>query len=332
MAKYERGKEKIDPEQHGYPSNVPDALNLPQGVIVGIFEQAHAPFVSDMVESLKGNVKREHLGQHARFCLPLTIANQTGYIIRAPFDFTVRWDGGAGLENTVITKAETHQEVPVDPETQEPVTPPEKSLFVDSHFGNGIVTLNVPIQFRTPRGVNMYIGQPPNFYIDGISWMAAMVETDQLRRNFTFNLKITRANADITIRAGEPVAWMMPYPRYFFDSHEYQEQDNITVSKEVQQQELDAAALAAIERTEIDSKVVGQNGYRYLDGVDIYGNRFPDHQTKILAVQDARNKLAKHFSGYLSDCGEDNMATASITCPSQKKENMSDQATNKDKC
>lgn len=282
VAKYERSKKRIDPEEYGYPSNIPDELNLPTGVIAGLFDIKFKNHFSGMVESLRGKFKREGFSQHAYFCLPLSIANQTGFIIRSPFEFRVEWNGGSELSDTKIEKIEaTH-----DDEQS------SKVLHVDSHFGDGIVTVNVPIQFRTPFGVNIYIGQPPNYFVDGLSWMAAMVETDQLRRNFTFNIKITRPNHQITIKPGQPIAWMMPYPRYFFDSFEYQEMDEVQASREEIDNELSVEKLFAIERQEIDSQVAGQNGYRYLDGLDIFDNVFPDHQTKILDPMAARELLS----------------------------------------
>ena len=53
----------------------------------------------------------------------------------------------------------------------------------------GVVTIQNRFTFRTPPDVNLMTINPPNYWIDGIQHMTGVIETDNLRRDFTFNLK-----------------------------------------------------------------------------------------------------------------------------------------------
>ena len=47
----------------------------------------------EVLLDLKGNPKREWFNSHFYYCLPLTIGNQYGYVIKSIRDFTAIWDG-----------------------------------------------------------------------------------------------------------------------------------------------------------------------------------------------------------------------------------------------
>jgi hypothetical protein len=68
----------------------------------------------------------------ANRCLPMLIANQSGWHILNTRKIAVTWDGGVGTENLRVEF--------IDGET---------SPFVGSHFGSGILTWNIPYLFRT---------------------------------------------------------------------------------------------------------------------------------------------------------------------------------------
>lgn len=47
--------------------------------------------------------------------------------------------------------------------------------------------------------------------------MTGVVETDNLRRNFTFNLKIQMPNIKVNFPAGVPLSGFIPIPRHYAD-------------------------------------------------------------------------------------------------------------------
>jgi hypothetical protein len=141
----------------------------------------------------------------------------------------------------------------------------------------GTFTITNPWMIRTPKGVNTLVLNPPNMYIHGVIHMSACVETDQLRRDFTFNLRVTKPGEWFHIKKGDPVGYMLPYPRHFIDNYKLVVDDDC-VSETTVEDERTTAFLFGQERAKIDSNYAGGVGGRYMRGEDIYGNKLPDHQ------------------------------------------------------
>ena len=198
-------------------------------------------------------------------CLPLAIGNQHGFIIKSEFDIAFIWDGGPSAESTRLFFTEEKEELS------------KKFPRIESHFGHGVITINPPFTLRTPPGVNLMTINPPNHVITNITVMTGVVEADNLRRNFTFNLKVQTPNIQTFIPAGTPLAAFIPIPRYYSDSFELEYAKNI-FDKNVIDEELKAAAEADNHRINIEPTLPNGVGRHYFKGKDVYGNKFPDHQ------------------------------------------------------
>lgn len=123
-------------------------------------------------------------------CLPMTVANQMGWIIPCPFDFTVYWDGSNSMEALTV-KCE--------------------SSYVSSHFGFGILTFSIPFVFRTPPGWGLTVRGAPNYVIPGVFPLEGFVETDWNPTTFTMNWKITEKEKTIHVEKGTPICILQPY-------------------------------------------------------------------------------------------------------------------------
>ena len=222
--------------------------------------------VDDIIIPLKGLKKRDWFVDHAYFCLPLVIGNQYGFAIKSLHTFSVFWDGGSASNNVKIELLDK----PFNSHYQ----------FVRSHFGMGTVTIQNRFTFRTPPGVNLMTINPPNYWIDGIQHMTGVVETDNLRRDFTFNLKITRPNQTIHIKKGDLVGCVIPVPRYFIDSFDLVKGEDIFTEEQIEE-ERSVMQEFGKERSTRDRSMPHGNGRRYFNGEDVRGSRFQDHQTRI---------------------------------------------------
>jgi hypothetical protein len=213
----------------------------------------------------KSPKKRDWFTPHFYRCLPLTIGNTYGFTIHSEFAFSMNWNGGPNLEDTVL-KFEKNPEL-------------LKNSFpnISTHFGSGIVTIGPPFFLRTPPGVNLMTINPPNFVLPNITVMTGVVETDNLRRNFTFNLKLQIPNIEVCIPAGMPLAAFIPIPRYYADSFQLKMADEL-FSEEVIKEEQTAEIDATIKRQTVERLTKNQVGKDYFKGIDVYGNPFPDHQ------------------------------------------------------
>jgi hypothetical protein len=208
------------------------------------------------------DIKRDWFSPHFYKCLPLSIANSYGFVVKSEYDFSANWNGTPDRDSTVITAPDYN-----------------KDLYprVDSRFGHGIITLTYPFQLRTPPGINLMTINPPNVVINNITVMSGAIETDNLRWFFTFNLKIQNPNIETYFKKGDPLSGFIPIPRYFADSFELINFENFITEKE-REEELKASLDFAHKRNTIEKDLPDKVGRDYYLGRDVYGNIFSDHQ------------------------------------------------------
>jgi ADP-heptose:LPS heptosyltransferase len=131
----------------------------------------------------------------AYHCLPMILANQSGWFILAPHGVEANWNGGAAVHDLRLRILD------------EPA-----STQALSSVGSGILTWTIPYVFRTPPGWNLLCRGPANIVRDGIFPLEGLVETDWSFASFSMNWKFTRPGRCI-FRAGEPIAMLVPHKR-----------------------------------------------------------------------------------------------------------------------
>jgi len=134
-------------------------------------------------------------------CLPLSIANSSGWEYRSPISFRAFWNGGPALSDI---RFEIFEGKPPTPN------------FIASHFGLGVITFTIGHLFRTDPGWGLLVRGAPNHIKDGIQALDAVVETDWLPFTFTMNWKFTRPGI-IEFRKGEPFCFIMPFQHTALD-------------------------------------------------------------------------------------------------------------------
>lgn len=127
-------------------------------------------------------------------CLPLSMANSTGWEILCPIDLKITWNGGPG-------KSDIRFETKSDPRAI--------ASFADSHFQRGIVTFHTGHLFKTEPGWGLWTMGAPNYFKDGIAPLSGLVETDWLPFPFTMNWQMTRPGS-VVFKQGEPFCFIMP--------------------------------------------------------------------------------------------------------------------------
>ena len=134
-------------------------------------------------------------GFHARHpyrCLPLTMANTTGWEILCPMGFAAEWNGGANQADIALTPDRPHADF---------------AHFVQSHFAGGVLTMHTGYMFRTPPGWAVWTSGAPNHIKDGIQALVGLVETDWLPFPFTMNWQFTRPGR-VKFTKGEPFCFI----------------------------------------------------------------------------------------------------------------------------
>jgi hypothetical protein len=130
--------------------------------------------------------------RHPYRCLPLAMANTTGWELLCPMAFTVEWNGGKGVEDLTLRADRPH---------------PDFHNFVSSHFSGGVITFQTGYLFRSPQGWDLYCGGPPNLPKDGVYPLSGIVEADWLPFPFTMNWIMTRPGK-VRFEKGEPFCFI----------------------------------------------------------------------------------------------------------------------------
>lgn len=209
----------------------------------------------------------QSVNRYAYRCLPLVIANQAGWVIRCPTDFSVRWNGG-----------------PLTTDLKVRFPPGSQEARICSHFGEGVLTFSLPYLFRTPRGINLWVKGPTNCIKDGVQPLEGIVETDWNETTFTMNWKVTRKNHTILFKEGELICMIVPVPRGLAESLEPIRQPVQANPKLAQAYETWRDSRAEFnEGLARNDEVTVKSGWQrdYMLGMNAEGESFAEHQTKL---------------------------------------------------
>ena len=236
---------------------------VPESTIVAIpydnrFRNRH----DEVFFNFNGMVTRDWFIEHAYRCLPLVIGNQHGFGVKSLYDFSVWWTGGKNPDDVKIA-------IHDDDFYKENFN----LQSVKAHFGMGTFTVQTAFSLRTPPNVSLITVQPPNMGIDGLQNMVGVIETDNLRRDFTFNIRVTRANSLIEVKKGDVLSAVLPYPRLFIDNYKLIGPEQLFTEEQIAAEQNTAKAFGE-ERSKEDPKKPHGVGRRYHKGEDIYGNKF----------------------------------------------------------
>ena len=220
--------------------------------------------------------------QHAYHCLPLTIANSHGWEICCTQPVLARWSGGPTQADLSVKLLGTATRTAAAPAL--------------SAFGSGILTFRIPVLFRTPPGINLWVLGPINHPRDGAAPLSGIVETDWLiEHSFTMNWKLTRPGLDVLFAAGEPLCHICPIPRGFVESFvprllalDPSDELHAIRTQAAERRRTFQRALGAEESATLVSPGPDQGRAwerRYFQGTQHDGTPAPDHQTR-LGVQD----------------------------------------------
>lgn len=131
-------------------------------------------------------------------CLPLQIANASGWVLLNPCDLIISWNGGNRKDDLTIHIARSDMN------------------YGGCPFGYGIVTFHPGYIFRTTDNYDLLMTGPPNYFYDFMSPLTGIVETFWLPFTTTMNWKLNRPGT-FEIKKNDPLAFIMPIPHLFPD-------------------------------------------------------------------------------------------------------------------
>ncbi|MCA9295344.1 MAG: hypothetical protein KC983_02485 [Phycisphaerales bacterium] len=143
----------------------------------------------------------------ARRCLPMTMANQAGWVIRVPCDVNVMWSGKSGVDALTIA-------IPDDDDRA------RHGRFILSNFGGGIVTFALPWLFRTSPGIGLWVHGLDNEARSDAAPLSGLVETDWAVTPFTMSWRLLKRKTKVYFKAGEALCVITPYPMDLLEQFE----------------------------------------------------------------------------------------------------------------
>jgi hypothetical protein len=129
-------------------------------------------------------------------CLPLKVANESGWVLESEHTVLATWDGGPSLRSLEVTCLRGDAPCPAV-----------------SHFGHGILTWSLPYLFRTSPGWNLLMRGPANWPKDGAAPLEGLIEADWTAATATMNWKLTRPGLTVRFDVGDPIALLVPTRR-----------------------------------------------------------------------------------------------------------------------
>ena len=132
-------------------------------------------------------------------CIPLSIANTSGWEIQLPFAFESAWNGSDSIDAMQFRSTDHRM-----------------GHLVASHFGHGVMTFHTGWLFKTSPGWALWARGAPNTVKDGIVALDGLVETDWLPFPFTMNWRFTRPGV-VRFEAGEPFCFITLAPHALLD-------------------------------------------------------------------------------------------------------------------
>jgi LPS sulfotransferase NodH len=204
-------------------------------------------------------------------CLPMVIANQSGWFILNRHKIAVTWNGGpdTGALKIDFLSGDEHRNAV-------------------SLFGCGILTFTIGYLFRTPPGFNLYVRGPANTPKDGINALEGIVESDWTEATFTMNWKVTRPNHPIVFEEGEPIAMVSPMRRHEIETFQ-PEFHHLTDEPELAALHVEWARSRAKHNADlrVPNSAARKEGWQrhYFRGESIRKQPTHEHQTK-LALRD----------------------------------------------
>jgi hypothetical protein len=139
--------------------------------------------------------------KHAYQCLPLTVANVTGWELILQQDVVVQWDGG----NTV-------------PKVLEGEKFDDRPIAIPSIIG--MMSFTTGWAFNTEDGYSTWISGSPNYFVDGAVPLTASIPSYWWPDEFNMNWQITKVGEPILFPKGMPIMHFIIYPNTLLESTE----------------------------------------------------------------------------------------------------------------
>lgn len=203
--------------------------------------------------------------KHAYRCFPVTQANMIGWNLSWKKDITFIWNG-------------------VNDTSQDNVKILTDDNYLYTGRGQSSLSFTTGLTFKTENNISMFTINPVNYFNNEFEVISSLISTSWFDNNLPLAIKAKIPNKEILIKAGEPIATIIPISLTELDNtsikiYEYKDEDR---SRQNKHQSYGNAA------QEINKTGNWTDWYR--DAVNEKGESLGRHETKALrlSVEDNR--------------------------------------------
>ena len=148
---------------------------------------------SFIIESI--SVKRKWMDEtpdgHAYRCFPVTMANTIGWTLSCPVDVSFIWDGNIDT-------------------TPERVKILSGEQYCYTGRGQASVSFNTGLILKSEKNISVFSITPQNYFYEDFEVMSSLISTSFFNVDFPLAIKVKIPNKEITIKAGTPIATIIP--------------------------------------------------------------------------------------------------------------------------
>lgn len=209
------------------------------------------------------SVKRDWMentpDKHAYHCFPVTTANTIGWTLSCPEDISFIWNGVTDTTSDTVK-----------------ILSGEKYCYTGR--GQGSVSFNTGLILRTEKNISILTITPQNYFYEDFEIMSSLISTSFLNVDFPLAIKSKIANKEITIKAGTPIATILPL------SLTALKEESVEIKNFIPPADYHAKLKSYGEA----SQKINQSGKWtdwYRDAIDENGNSIGEHEVKSLKLR-----------------------------------------------
>jgi len=197
--------------------------------------------------------------KHAYRCFPVTQANMIGWNLSCSQDIKFIWNG-------------------INDTSSENIKILEGSEVTYTGRGQSTVSVHTGLTFRSEQTISMFTINPVNYFSEDFETMSSLISTSWLDTGFPLAIKARRANEEITIKAGTPLATIIPISLTNLDNSMIEIVDYSDIDRKRQM------AHKAYGEAAQEINKTGQWTDWYRDAINEKGESVGSHETKVLRL------------------------------------------------
>lgn len=209
------------------------------------------------------SIKRDWMDQtaekHAYRCFPVTQANMIGWSLSCSKDIRFIWNG-------------------INDQTGNNITILEGEDLCYTGRGQSTVSFNTGIAFKTEDNISLFTINPVNYFSDDFETMSSLMSTSFYNNPIPLAIKARSANKEVLIKAGTPIATIIPISLTALDNTFIQIDKYQDIDREREKAEKSYGDAAQ----EINK--VGEWTDWYRNAVNEKGESLGSHEVKVLKL------------------------------------------------